>query len=98
MIKRRKLNMGKMLTLLILMSVFLVGCKEDVPANATVEDWCDYITAQKNAGTPITIRYELATPTTFTTQPTPVKSLEGINNLSVDCGEVTELKYFSETP
>lgn len=38
MIKRRKLNMGKMLTLLILMSVFLVGCKEDVPANATVED------------------------------------------------------------
>ena len=30
--------MGKMLTLLILMSVFLVGCKEDVPANATVED------------------------------------------------------------
>lgn len=27
-----------MLTLLILMSVFLVGCKEDVPANATVED------------------------------------------------------------
>ena len=65
-------------------------------ANATVEDWCDYITAQKNAGTPITIRYKLATPTTFTTQPTPIKSLEGTNNLSVDCGEVIEGEYFIE--
>ena len=37
--------------------------------------------------------YELATPTTFTTQPTPVKSLEGTNNLSVDCGEIIEVKY-----
>ena len=43
-----------------------------------------------------TLRYELATPTTFTTSPTPVKSLEGTNNLSVDCGEVIELEYFKE--
>lgn len=41
-----------------------------------------------------TLRYELATPTTFTTQPTPVTSLEGINNLSVDCGDVIEGEYF----
>lgn len=40
--------------------------------------------------------YELATPTTLTTSPTPIKSLEGTNNLSVDCGEVIELEYFKE--
>lgn len=43
-----------------------------------------------------TLCYELATPTTFTTQPTPIKSLNGQNNLSVDCGEVIELEYFKE--
>ena len=40
------------------------------------------------------IKYELATPTTLTTQPTPIKSLNGINNLSVDCGEILEGEYF----
>lgn len=41
-----------------------------------------------------TLSYELATPTTLTTQPTPIKSLDGINNLSVDCGEILEGEYF----
>lgn len=40
------------------------------------------------------ICYELATPTTLTTQPTPIKSLDGQNNLSVDSGEVIEGEYF----
>ena len=40
------------------------------------------------------LRYPLATPTTFTTQPTPIKSLNGTNNLSVDCGEILEGEYF----
>jgi hypothetical protein len=40
------------------------------------------------------ICYELATPTTFETQPTPIKSLNGQNNLSVDCGDVIEGEYF----
>ena len=40
------------------------------------------------------VKYELATPTTLTTQPTPIKSLNGINNLSVDCGEILEGEYF----
>ena len=47
-------------------------------------------------GGEINVRYELETPTTFTTSPTPIKSLEGTNNLSVDCGEVIELEYFKE--
>ena len=37
---------------------------------------------------------ELATTTTFTTQPTPIKSLNGTNNLSVDSGDVIEGEYF----
>lgn len=41
-----------------------------------------------------TFVYELATPTTLATQPTPIKSLNGTNNLSVDCGEILEGEYF----
>ena len=39
------------------------------------------------------VKYELATPTTLTTQPTLIKSLNGQNNLSVDCGDVLEVEY-----
>jgi hypothetical protein len=44
----------------------------------------------------VTVLIPLATPTTFETQPTPIKSLNGQNNLSVDCGEVLEGEYFIE--
>lgn len=37
--------------------------------------------------------YELATPTTFNTQPTSIKSLEGVNNVWADCGNIKDLKY-----
>jgi hypothetical protein len=50
----------------------------------------------KTAVTGQTLVYELATPTTFDTQPTLIKSLNGQNNLSVDCGEVIEGEYFIE--
>lgn len=36
--KGRKQSIGKIITILILMSAFLVGCKEDTPASTTVED------------------------------------------------------------
>lgn len=36
---------------------------------------------------PITVVYELATPSTFTSQPTSIKSLEGTNNVWADCGK-----------
>lgn len=53
-------------------------------------------TAFKTAMSGVQLVYELATPTTLATQPTPIKSLNGTNNLSVDCGEVIELEYFKE--
>ena len=42
--------------------------------------------------------YELATPQTIQLTPTQVRTIQGNNNVFVDCGEVTECKYFSETP
>jgi hypothetical protein len=50
----------------------------------------------KTAMNGVQLVYELATPTTFTTQPTLIKSLNGQNNLSVDCGDVIEGEYFKE--
>jgi hypothetical protein len=55
----------------------------------TLNDLNDYLQAN-----PVQFKYPLATPTTFETQPTPIKSLEGTNNLSVDCGDVIEGEYF----
>ena len=59
--------------------------------------WISSMDEYAEGTTPTTgaeVCYELATPTTLTTQPTPIKSLEGTNNLSVDCGEVIEGEYF----
>lgn len=39
--------------------------------------------------------YELATPTTFYTQPTSIKSLDGVNNVFASTGDVTECEYFT---
>ena len=40
--------------------------------------------------------YELATPTTFYTQPTSIKSLDGDNNVSASTGQIEDLEYFEE--
>jgi hypothetical protein len=55
-------------------------------------DLTDFANARKETQ----LVYELATPTTFETQPTLIKSLNGQNNLSVDCGDVIEGEYFIE--
>lgn len=53
-------------------------------------------TAFKEAVTGQQLVYELATPTTFYTQPTSIKSLDGENNVSASTGEVTECEYFGK--
>ena len=62
----------------------------------TVQEFKDIITAQENAGTPIQICYELATPITYQLTPTQVKSLLGTNNVWADTGDIIELEYFSK--
>lgn len=42
-----------------------------------------------------TIKYELETPTTITLTPTLVSSISGSNSIAVNCGSITECKYFS---
>ena len=46
------------------------------------------------ASNPMQVCYELAEPIIINLTPTLIKSLEGTNNLSVDCGEVIEGEYF----
>ena len=57
-------------------------------AAATLQDWKDYITAQANAGTPITIAGELATPRTYQLTPQEVRNLIGRQTLSSNTGAI----------
>ena len=41
------------------------------------------------------VLFELAAPTTFYTQPTSIKSLEGVNNVFASTGDVTKLEYIA---
>ena len=43
------------------------------------------------------LAYEIATPIIMQFDPIALRS-NGVTNISVNCGEVTELKYFSDTP
>lgn len=40
--------------------------------------------------------YPRATPITVQLAPQPVKSLEGVNNINANCGQITEVKYFKK--
>ena len=49
----------------------------------------------KNAVNGVQVVYELATPTTFYTQPTSIKSNDGENNVSASTGQITKLEYIA---
>lgn len=55
-----------------------------------------YMVVPKNTTPQGKLVYDIATPTTFYTQPTAVKSLDGDNNVFASTGDVEELKYFSK--
>lgn len=59
-------------------------------SNITTET--DFKTWIEQIGT-IQVLYRYATPSTFTSQPTSIKSLEGVNNVWGDCGSIKDLKY-----
>lgn len=44
----------------------------------------------------IQVVYELATPTTYDTQPTAIKSLRGVNNVYANTGDIKDAEYFSK--
>lgn len=62
-----------------------------IPATS-IQDAKDYLEAQYNAGTPITICAKLVNSTTSSTTPTDIPLLENTNNISTD-GTNIELKY-----
>jgi hypothetical protein len=61
----------------------------------TAQEFKDIITAQENAGTPIQICYELATPITVQLTPTEITMLENNNTIWADSGRV-QLTYLSK--
>lgn len=58
-----------------------------------LDAWKSYLAAQKAAGTPMTIAYKLATPTTFTaTGAKTITAKSGVNNITSDADGIT-VKY-----
>lgn len=59
----------------------------------SVDAWKFYLAAQKAAGTPVTIAYKLATPTTFTaTGAKTITAKSGVNNITSNADSIT-VKY-----
>lgn len=59
-------------------------------STAAVDSWKSYLAAQAAAGTPVTIAYKLATPTTFqATGAQSIPALPGTNTVYTDAGVVT---------
>ena len=64
---------------------------DTIPDNT--DAWKSYLTAQKAAGTPVTIAYKLASPTTFTaTGAKTITAKSGVNTVFSDAGSV-KVKY-----
>ena len=59
---------------------------------ASLEDYQTYLQAQYNAGTPVQIVYELATPLVYSIAPNTVQTLIGRNNIFSD-GDTVEAVY-----
>lgn len=59
----------------------------------SVDAWKSYLAAQKAAGTPVTIAYKLATPTTFTAAGgKTITAKSGVNNITSNADSIT-VKY-----
>ncbi len=65
-------------------------------SSATLEDLQNYLTEQKNAGTPVVIAGLMLTPTTYTLTPTEIRTLLGYNTLWADAGAV-DVQYPADT-
>jgi hypothetical protein len=63
---------------------------------AEKQDWLDFIAAQKNNGTPITICAELLTPIPFTVPPQSLTPPAGDAYIWADCGGSAEVTYIGK--
>lgn len=68
---------------------------DTIPDNT--DAWKSYLAAQKAAGTPVTIAYKLAPPTTFTAAGgKPIAAKSGVNNITSNADSIT-VKYAEDT-
>ena len=68
-----------------------------VDKTVTVDDWKSYLAAQYASGTPVTIAYKLATPTTFTAAGAKtITAKSGVNNITSNADNIT-VKYAEDT-
>lgn len=63
---------------------------------STVDEFKDWVVAQKNAGTPVQIVYGINTPETFQFTPQYFTTIDGINNVWSNCGNTKTI--FNLTP
>ena len=74
----------------IFISVITIYLGTALSAKYTLESWKSYLAAQYAAGTPVTIAYKLATPTTFhATGAQAIPALPGTNTIYTDGDSVT---------
>ena len=62
----------------------------------SLEEFNNYLVAQYNAGTPMTIVYPLKTPIVYDLSPVEIRTLAGQNTVWADTGSVT-VKYTADT-
>lgn len=68
---------------------------DTIPENT--DAWKSYLAAQKAAGTPVTIAYKLASPTTFTAAGAKtITAKSGVNNITSNADSIT-VKYAEDT-
>ncbi len=65
----------------------------ELTAKYTLDTWKSYLSAQEAAGTPVTIAYKLAAPTTFTVAGAKtITAKSGVNNITSNADSIT-VKY-----
>lgn len=70
---------------------------QELTAKYTLDTWKSYLAAQKAAGTPVTIAYKLASPTTFAaTGAKTITAKSGVNTVLSDADSV-KVKYSDDT-
>ena len=76
------------------MIAFRWNTDDDTNIPTTVADWQSFFAAQYEAGTPVTVVYELANPVTYNLTPQGIGLLRGVNNLWASTG-MTTLRYMA---
>lgn len=62
----------------------------------SLQNWKDWLTSQRNAGTPVVVVYQRKTPITEQVDPQPLSLAEGENEIGADCDYIDTIKLDCE--